>query len=43
VGSQDNINTATATKIYNNISGFQICKSSGISTTPREVKSYLRG
>jgi hypothetical protein len=41
-GSQNNINPTAATKIYDNITGLKVSKSSGIATTSREVESNLR-
>ncbi|MCJ7827608.1 hypothetical protein MUP65_00475, partial [Patescibacteria group bacterium] len=41
-GSQNDINPAAATKIYDNITGLKVRKSGGIATTSRKVESNLR-
>jgi hypothetical protein len=41
-GSQNDINPAATTKIYNNITGLKVRKSGGIATTSREAESNIR-
>jgi hypothetical protein len=42
VSSQNDINPATATEIYNNIPMLKVRKTVWIATSPAEIERYLR-